>query len=55
MKMGKKYTASAALVERAKLYDTDEAISLVCQTAKAKFDVISTMLLMGRTPLALRR
>ena len=38
MKQGKKYTASAALVERAKLYDTEEAIALVCQTAKAKFD-----------------
>ncbi len=38
MKQGKKYTASAALVERAKLYDTTDAIALVCQTAKAKFD-----------------
>ena len=38
MKKGKKYTASAALVERAKLYDTEEAIALLCQTAKAKFD-----------------
>ncbi len=38
MKKGKKYTASAALIERAKLYDTEEAIALLCQTAKAKFD-----------------
>ena len=38
MKKGKKYTTSAALIERAKLYDTDEAIALLCQTAKAKFD-----------------
>ncbi len=38
MKQGKKYTASVALIERAKLYDTADAIALVCQTAKAKFD-----------------
>ena len=37
-KMGKKYTASAELIDKSKLYDTNEAISLVCQTAKAKFD-----------------
>ena len=37
-KFGKKYNASAALVDKAKLYDVDEAVSLVCQTAKAKFD-----------------
>ena len=37
-KMGKKYMASVELIDKAKLYDTDEAISLVCQTAKAKFD-----------------
>ena len=38
MKQGKKYIESASLVERAKLYDTEDAIALVCQTAKAKFD-----------------
>jgi large subunit ribosomal protein L1 len=38
MKMGKKYTESAKLIEKTKLYDTAEALSLVCQTAKAKFD-----------------
>ena len=37
-KFGKKYNASAALVDKAKLYDVDEAVALVCQTAKAKFD-----------------
>ena len=37
-KMGKKYVQSAELVDKSKLYDTDEAIALVCQTAKAKFD-----------------
>ena len=37
-KFGKKYNASAELVDKSKLYDTDEAIALVCQTAKAKFD-----------------
>ena len=35
---GKKYTESAKLIEKAKLYDASEAIDLVCQTAKAKFD-----------------
>ncbi|MBE6696835.1 MAG: 50S ribosomal protein L1 [Ruminococcaceae bacterium] len=38
MKMGKKYTDSAALIEKNKLYDGAEALALVCQTAKAKFD-----------------
>ncbi len=38
MKMGKKYSDSTKLLERTKLYDANEAISLVCQTAKAKFD-----------------
>ena len=37
-KFGKKYNASAELIDKAKLYDVDEAVSLVCQTAKAKFD-----------------
>ena len=36
--MGKKYIDSAKLVDKAKLYDSAEALSLVCQTAKAKFD-----------------
>ena len=35
---GKKYTDSAKLVEKTKLYDSAEAIALVLQTAKAKFD-----------------
>ena len=34
-KMGKKYRASTELVDKSKLYDVDEAVSLVCQTAKA--------------------
>ena len=38
MKMGKKYSDSIKLLEKAKLYDANEAIELVCQTAKAKFD-----------------
>ncbi len=38
MKMGKKYTDSAKLIEKNKLYDPAEAIDLVCQTSKAKFD-----------------
>jgi len=36
--MGKKYVDSAKLVDKSKLYDSDEALALVCQTAKAKFD-----------------
>ena len=36
--MGKKYTDSVALIEKTKLYDGAEALALVCQTAKAKFD-----------------
>ena len=38
MKMGKKYSDSIKLLEKTKLYDANEAIALVCQTAKAKFD-----------------
>lgn len=38
MKHGKKYNDSAKLVDRTKLYDVQEAIELVQQTAKAKFD-----------------
>ena len=38
MKKGKKYTESAKLVDRTKVYDTEEAISLVKKTACAKFD-----------------
>ena len=35
---GKKYQDSAKLVDRTKLYDAEEALALVCQTSKAKFD-----------------
>lgn len=38
MKHGKHYVDSKKLVDRSKLYDTDEALNLCCQTAKAKFD-----------------
>ena len=38
MKMGKKYKASAELIDKTKLYDVEEAVALLCQTAKAKFD-----------------
>ena len=37
-KMGKKYRECVGLIDKSKLYDVDEAINLVCQTAKAKFD-----------------
>ncbi len=38
MKHGKKYVDSKKLVENSKLYDPAEAIDIVKQTAKAKFD-----------------
>ena len=38
MKKGKKYQDSVKLLERGKLYDTAEALDLVCKTATAKFD-----------------
>ena len=38
MKQGKKYQDSAKLIDSLKLYDPEEAIALVKQTAKAKFD-----------------
>lgn len=38
MKHGKKYTDSAKLLEKGKQYDLTEAVELVKQTAKAKFD-----------------
>lgn len=38
MKHGKKYLESQKLVDRSKLYDAQEALELVQQTAKAKFD-----------------
>ena len=36
--MGKKYTDSAKLIDKSKVYDPAEALDLVCQTSKAKFD-----------------
>ncbi|MDD6980317.1 MAG: 50S ribosomal protein L1 [Eubacteriales bacterium] len=36
--MSKKYVESAKLIEKSKLYDTAEAMDLVCKTATAKFD-----------------
>ena len=38
MKKGKKYTDSFKLIDRSKQYEPDEAVALVKQTAKAKFD-----------------
>lgn len=38
MKNGKKYVESAKLIDKTKLYDANEALDIVCQTAKAKFD-----------------
>ena len=36
--MGKRYIDSAKLIDKTKLYDTSEALKLVCETSKAKFD-----------------
>ena len=38
MKMGKKYIASAELIDSTKLYDPADAMKLACETSKAKFD-----------------
>ncbi len=38
MKRGKKYQESAKLIDRARLYDTAEAMDLIIKTSKAKFD-----------------
>ena len=35
---GKKYADSQKLIEKSRLYDTADAMGLVCQTSKAKFD-----------------
>ena len=38
MKHGKKYVDSAKLIDRSKLYDTDEALDICVKAATAKFD-----------------
>ncbi len=38
MKYGKKYADSLKAYDRSKLYDANEALGLVVETAKAKFD-----------------
>ncbi|MBQ9794196.1 MAG: 50S ribosomal protein L1 [Clostridia bacterium] len=38
MKRGKNYTASVAAIDKSKLYESNEALGLVCEIAKAKFD-----------------
>ncbi len=38
MKHGKKYVDSAKLIDRSKLYDTDEALDLCVKASTAKFD-----------------
>ena len=37
-KFGKKYSDSAKLIDKSKAYEVIEAMGLVCQTSKAKFD-----------------
>ncbi len=38
MNKGKKYQESAKLIDKTKLYETAEALDIVCKTSKAKFD-----------------
>ncbi len=38
MKRGKNYNAAIAAIDKAKLYDSSEALGLVCELSKAKFD-----------------
>lgn len=38
MKRGKNYNAAVAAIDKAKLYDSIEALGLVCELSKAKFD-----------------
>jgi len=38
MKRGKNYNAAVAAVDKAKLYESAEALGLVCEISKAKFD-----------------
>lgn len=38
MKHGKKYVESAKLIDSTKLYESNEALDIVCKSAKAKFD-----------------
>ena len=37
-KVGKKYADSVKLIDKSKMYEPAEALALVCQTSKAKFD-----------------
>ncbi len=38
MKRGKNYNAALAAIDKSKLYDHNEALGLVCELSKAKFD-----------------
>ena len=38
MKHGKRYVTSAKAIERNKLYEVEDAVKMVCDTSKAKFD-----------------
>ena len=38
MKRGKNYTTQSKQIDKAKLYDGDEAFNLICELSKAKFD-----------------
>jgi len=51
MKQGKRYLTALQLIEKNKLYDTEEAMALVIETAKAKFDeTIEVSLRLGVDP-----
>ena len=49
-KVGKKYSDSVKLIDKSKMYDPAEALALVCQTSKAKFD--GTIMLSINFPLS---
>lgn len=51
MKKGKRYQDGLELIDRSKLYDVEEAVSLVKETAKAKFDeTIEACIRLGVNP-----
>ena len=55
MKRGKKYVEAAKLIDRATLYDRDEAIALVKKSATAKFDETMDFIIapfVGNIPLS---
>lgn len=51
MKHGKRYLAAKAMIDKTKVYEVEEALNLVLETAKAKFDeTIEVSLRLGVDP-----